>query len=987
MDFTRGFALFLLSALSLFMVVNEPVCASCVSGSSGLGSEFPYLQWSLEWNRTYGGGDRENFRDVVTDDGGYVLAGSIELFGGGYDAWLVKVDSEGVLEWSQTYGGEDRETLWDVVVTGDDGYVLAGYTESYGAGEADFWLVKVDSEGTVEWNQTYGGFDDDEAWSMAATSDGGYIIAGDTRSYAAGKTDVWLVKVDSEGVLEWTQTYGGEDYDGGRSVVETHGGGYLLAGYTKSYGAGGRDAWLVKVDCEGVLEWNRTYGGSKYDTARDVLQTGDGGYVLAGQTESFGAGLYDFWLVKVDCEGVLEWNRTYGGEDYEYLQDAATADDGGYVLTGQTESYSAGKTDAWLVKVDCEGVLETDRAYGGTDWDWGSSVLGIGNGIYVLAGSTSSYGAELSDGWLLKVGLELSGDLTVSDFSSDVVDGSGPLTVSFVDRSESIDRVVSWLWVFGDGSTSRLQNPSHTYTQIGTYTVSLTVTEEDGDSDVETKSRYITVTGTDEMVDRLDVEWTFNTSAVFDDKAFGAGHQGCQTVWDVDGDGVNEVVFGTRWGDSERLWCIDQTGSFEWVYPDIGDEGLPNDPWGVSLVDVNSDGTYELCFSGRGGRLHVLNGDGSELWLWDNPTGAHMLGPPQAHDVDGDGFPEFFMNDAGGFIHRISHEGELVWTSFQAGGANEGHPTIADMDRDGSFEVLWASQDHYLYCVDAATGEEVWRFDSGAKMYTNPVFVADINNDDQFEGLVWNDDPVNSVIAVSASGAEVGRWTELHGSPIRLTPAMGDVDDDGQLEMALMSGAAIYVIDLATMGIEWERDVTQWTRGGLIPGGAVTNTWSNYPLIADIDGDLELEILWLSPYPIVTEAATGRLEYYYSNEHVDVGWRQENGGWWGDVDQDGVSEWIVELNGNSHTETQLYCLTAGGSFPAHSPWPEYVHSAYPAAYQAQQDWITLKGAGSNSVWFPMPEIPAMPWVLLGIALYLMIQADRILLSSGQWRIP
>jgi len=210
-----------------------------------------------------------------------------------------------------------------------------------------------------------------------------------------------------------------------------------------------------------------------------------------------------------------------------------------------------------------------------------------------------------------------------------------------------------------------------------------------------------------ETVQELKVEWTFNTSDVFPGKLFGAGHQGCQTVWDVDGDGVNEVVFGTRRGDSRRLWCIDQGGSFEWVFPPVGEEGLPGDPMSkVSLVDVDNDGDFELCFAGRGGRLYVLEGNGSLKWAWDNPTGSNMEGPPQAFDVDGDGFVEFFINDNAGFIHRVSHSGQLIYTSFRAERENDAPPTIADVDRDGEFEVLWASGDHNVYCMDANTGEQ-----------------------------------------------------------------------------------------------------------------------------------------------------------------------------------------------------------------------------------------------------------------------------------------
>ena len=173
--------------------------------------------------------------------------------------------------------------------------------------------------------------------------------------------------------------------------------------------------------------------------------------------------------------------------------------------------------------------------------------------------------------------------------------------------------------------------------------------------------------------------------------------------------------------------------------------------------------------------------------------------------------------------------------------------------------------------------------------------------------------------------------------------------------MAVMTGSAAFCIDIGgeTPFTKWEINFTELSKEGLLPPGATASHWTSYQTIADIDGDGEIEIIWLAPFPIITDGATGRVEGYYVNDHVAINRRQENGGWWGDVDGDGISEYICELNGNSHRETQVYCLTMNGCFPAESPWPEYYHSAYPAEYQQQQDWLTLKAAYSNSLWFPI----------------------------------
>ena len=257
---------------------------------------------ATEWKKTYGGDFRDYAESIVeTSDGGYALAGWTASFGTGYaDAWLVKVDSSGSQEWNRTYGGDIGDKARSVVETSDGGYALAGHTQSYGVGyQVDFWLVKLDSSGNVQWNKTYGGDHDDEAYSVVETSDGGYALAGWTRSFGAGDLDFWLVKVDSSGNMEWNRTYGGTNFDHACSVVETVDGGYALAGYTLSYGAGEQDCWLVKVDSSGNMQWNKTYGGAETDVARSVVETSDGGYALAGYTLSYGAGEHDFWLVKL----------------------------------------------------------------------------------------------------------------------------------------------------------------------------------------------------------------------------------------------------------------------------------------------------------------------------------------------------------------------------------------------------------------------------------------------------------------------------------------------------------------------------------------------------------------------------------------------------------------------------------------------------------------------------------------------------------------
>lgn len=206
-------------------------------------------------------------------------------------------------EFTQTYGGSGQDRTRSVVQTGDGGYALAGHTRSFGAADKDFWLVKTDAQGNEQFNRTYGGNRNDEARAVVQTRDGGYAIAGPSRSFGAEYFNFWLVKTDAQGNEQFTQTYGGDDRDSAQSVIQTRDGGYALAGATKSFGAGNNDFWLVKIDGEGNVQFTQAYGGGADEGAGSLVQTRDGGYALTGSTKSFGTeGSADAWLVKTQRE-------------------------------------------------------------------------------------------------------------------------------------------------------------------------------------------------------------------------------------------------------------------------------------------------------------------------------------------------------------------------------------------------------------------------------------------------------------------------------------------------------------------------------------------------------------------------------------------------------------------------------------------------------------------------------------------------------------
>ncbi len=278
-----------------------------------------------------------------TKDGGYIIAGNGRSGYRDSDAWLIKTDAQGNERWNKTFKGV--RSFSSVQQTSDGGYIVAG-----------IMLIKTDANGNQQWNRAFRNLSE-YFYSVRQTSDGGYVLVGFTFSNVTSG-DALLIKIDASGNEQWNSTFGGIRDDSANSVEQTNDGGYILAGSTTSYGAGQNDAWLIKTDAKGNEMWNKTFGGMSYDYASSVQQTPDDGYILAGSTKSYGA-IFDAWLIKTNASGNMQWSKIIGGAKSDSANSVQPTRDGGYILAGSTASYGAGSVNAWLIKVGGEAVEPT----------------------------------------------------------------------------------------------------------------------------------------------------------------------------------------------------------------------------------------------------------------------------------------------------------------------------------------------------------------------------------------------------------------------------------------------------------------------------------------------------------------------------------------------------------------------------------------------------------------------------------------------------
>jgi hypothetical protein len=380
------------SLLVFICVIVIALTVQCVNADSG------------NWAKTYGGSASDKAYSVVQTTEGYALIGTTNSFGSGLvNSWLIITDLNGNLMWNQTYNGIGQSIAVSLIQTADKGYAFAGYTYSLdeeGSGPY-IWLAKTDFYGNLEWNQTYKDLGEAYAYSVIQTIDGGYALAGGY-NVPSGGVEGWLCKIDSAGKLLWNRTYGESGNDQLNTVIQSSDGGYILGGSTASSSSGPYMLELIKTDSSGNVQWDHTYSELGEQDMSNVVETKDGGYAIFATSQDSGENLSDFSLAKTDSAGQVLWNQKYNGLNVDTELFGIQTSDGGYALTGVTNSSDPAFAKAWLVKTDSSGNIQWNQTYGGSEQNAALSISQTNDGGYVLGGWTNSTGAGAEDFWLVK---------------------------------------------------------------------------------------------------------------------------------------------------------------------------------------------------------------------------------------------------------------------------------------------------------------------------------------------------------------------------------------------------------------------------------------------------------------------------------------------------------------------------------------------------------------------------------------------------------
>jgi uncharacterized delta-60 repeat protein len=361
----------------------------------------------IVWDHTYGADKEDKAYDLVTTiDGGYAMAGVSRSFSmGKEDVYILKTDTKGKLLWEKRIGKARKDIAYAIDESKEGALYIAGTSKSYSKeGDYDVLVLKMDQNGTLLWAKSLGGSGKDHGYDIVATQDGGAVVVGKTKSFGHGHYDMYVVKLSSAGKVLWSSAYGGDTNEEAHGITQLADGSLIIVGGTESFGAGDFDFYIVKTDRNGKKLWERYYGGKKADMFYCVAPAKDGGFSAAGYTRSYNAGKKDLTVMRLDKKGNTLWHKIAGRHNHEVARAIVATPDDGVVVVGSTKSKGHGKNDIYILMFDKNGTPTFDRAYGGKKNDIAYGADRTKDGGYIVAGESESFGeADNYDVYLMKL--------------------------------------------------------------------------------------------------------------------------------------------------------------------------------------------------------------------------------------------------------------------------------------------------------------------------------------------------------------------------------------------------------------------------------------------------------------------------------------------------------------------------------------------------------------------------------------------------------
>ncbi|MCK4662483.1 MAG: carboxypeptidase-like regulatory domain-containing protein, partial [Bacteroidales bacterium] len=535
------------------------------------------------WTKTYGGADDDKGWCVQqTSDEGYVITGWTKSYGAGsYDIYLVKTNAAGDTIWTKSYDGEDgSDDARCIRQTPDGGYIIAGNTQPIGIMGSYIWLIKTNSSGDTLWTKKWGETPIpaiNTGRCVQLTSDGGYIISGYAQFLGSNNEEAYLLKTDADGNTDWINFYGGTAYEIGYWTQQTSDGGYIVVGYTTSFGNGNEDVYLIKTDEVGDTVWTKFYGGTGMDLGYSVQQTSDNGYIIAGLTDSFGEGNYDAYIIKTNEVGDTVWTKTYGGANIDKAYSIQAISDGTYIVSGTTRSFEEPNGDIYILKLDSYGDTLWTKTYGTEYDDRGWSVQQTSDGNYIISGYTGKY--DDVNVYMLKIVGEPVNEKPVANAGQDqIVNENTEVTLDGSGSYDPDDDDITYLWTAPAEITLSditAANPVFTAPEVDEDTDFIfTLVVNDGELDSDPDEIIITITNyvASGLIWEAEAEWAI-----------------CKSV------GISDETYHSfiGWHTNDEAWAYfgETNNTPLWIYDINGAEELPH--------DITSDGTYMVGGTGN----------------------------------------------------------------------------------------------------------------------------------------------------------------------------------------------------------------------------------------------------------------------------------------------------------------------------------------------------------------------------------------------------